>query len=274
LTTERKFINFDHKAIVMNSDLSNKCVLITAGASGIGREIGNAFITEGARVYICDIDEQALNTVASEDPRIKGCVCDVSDPDAVERMIVDAVATLGGLDILVNNAGISGPTARLEQTDPATWTKVLDVNLVGTFNVTRLAIPHLKKSSNGVIINMSSVAGRFGYPMRSAYATSKWGLIGLTKSLSIELGEFGIRVNAILPGAVDGPRFQKVLEGRAQHSGRTIEEEAADALRPMSIKKLVDVKQIAGLAVFLSSDYAATISGQAISIDGDMQSIA
>ena len=134
-------------------------------------------------------------------------MCDVSDSAAVERTITSALAQLGGLDVLVNNAGIGGATAPLEELDPQKWQQVLDINLTGTFNVTRLAIPHLRHSSSGVIINMSSLAGRVGYPNRSAYATSKWGLIGLTKTLSIELGDAGIRVNAILPGAVNGPRY-------------------------------------------------------------------
>jgi NAD(P)-dependent dehydrogenase (short-subunit alcohol dehydrogenase family) len=151
---------------------------------------------------------------------------------------------------------------------------VLDINLTGTFNVTRLAIPHLRRSSSGVIINMSSLAGRVGYPNRSAYATSKWGLIGLTKTLSIELGDDGIRVNAILPGAVNGPRYQAVLEGRAKQSGRSVAEEAAHAMRNVSIKKLVEPEQIAALVMFLASDAASTISGQMFPIDGDTQSSA
>jgi NAD(P)-dependent dehydrogenase (short-subunit alcohol dehydrogenase family) len=186
--------------------------------------------------------------------------------------MTSVVAKLGGLDVLVNNAGIGGATAPLEETDVKAWQQVLDINLTGTFHVTQLAIPHLRRSRSGVIINMSSLAGRLGYPNRSAYATSKWGLIGLTKTLSIELGGAGIRVNAILPGAVNGPRYQAVLEGRAKQSGRTIEEEAAFFMRNVSIKKLVEPEQIAALAMFLASDAASTISGQMFPIDGDTQS--
>src|SRR4051794_3771029 len=137
---------------------------------------------------------------------------------------------------LVNNAGISGPTAPIEEMDPDAWEKVLQVNLTGTFNVTRLSIPHLKHSRAGLIINMSSVAGRFGYPNRSPYSTSKWGLIGFTKTLSIELGKFGIRANAILPSAVEGLRLQRVFEGRAQQSGHSVEEVSKAALSIQSIK--------------------------------------
>src|SRR5262245_24499952 len=144
------------------------------------------------------------------------------------------------------------------------------VNLSGTFNVTRLAIPHLRKSSAGCIINMSSAAGRLGYPQRSAYAASKWGVIGFTKTLSMELGASGIRANAILPGPVAGPRMERVLEGRAAASGRTIEQERASAFTNQSLKVFTEASEVAALAMFLASDGAKTISGQALCIDGDL----
>jgi len=147
---------------------------------------------------------------------------------------------------------------------------VMRVNLGATFNVTRLAIPHLKKSGAGSIINMSSAAGRFGYPQRSAYATSKWGVIGFTRTLSMELGESGIRANAILPGPVAGPRMERVLEARAAASGRSLAEERRSALANHSIKTFTEASEVAALALFLASDAAKTISGQALSIDGDM----
>ncbi len=148
----------------------------------------------------------------------------------------------------------------------------MQIDLNGTFNVSHLVIPYLKKSKAGVIINMSSVAGKFGYENRSPYSTAKWGIIGFTKTLSIELGKYGIRANAILPGAVAGPRIIKVLEGRAKVNGTTLEQEKQNAMRVQSIKQFVDPKDIAALAVFLASDGAKMISGQMLSIDGDMQS--
>jgi NAD(P)-dependent dehydrogenase (short-subunit alcohol dehydrogenase family) len=196
-------------------------VLVTAGASGIGREIARAFAASGASVFVCDIDAKALTAVAAEITGLKTGFCDVSKRADIERMVAECARALGGLDVLVNNAGIAGPTAPVEEMDPDEWDKVMQVDLTGTFNVTRLSIPHLKKSSAGVIINMSSAAGRFGYANRSPYSTAKWGLIGFTKTLSIELGSFGIRANAILPGAVDGPRIQRVFEGRVKVSGNT-----------------------------------------------------
>lgn len=247
-------------------------VLITAGASGIGREIALAFAKAGAKVYVCDIDQAALTKIAGESPSIATGLCDVSDPSSIEAMIPAAIAALGGLDVLVNNAGIAGPTAPIHEFDPAAWQKVLAVNLTGTFTVTRLAVPHLKQSEAGVIINMSSVAGKYGYPNRIAYSTTKWGIIGFTKTLSIELGPDNIRVNAILPGAVAGPRIQRVFEGRAQVSGRTVEEEQASAMAIQSLQRFVDPRDIAAFAVFLASEGGKSISGQALSIDNDMRS--
>jgi NAD(P)-dependent dehydrogenase (short-subunit alcohol dehydrogenase family) len=212
-----------------------------------------------------------LAELAKELPGLTTGLCDVSQREQIERMVAVAAQALGGIDVLINNAGIAGPTAPVAEFDPDAWEKVLQVNLTGTFNVTRLAIPHLIRAGGGAIINMSSAAGRFGYPNRSPYATSKWGLIGFTKTLSIELGEHGIRVNAILPGAVDGPRIQQVFEGRAQVSGRTVEEVKQEAMTNQSIKTLVDPRDIAALAVFLASDAGKAISGQVLPIDNDMQ---
>ncbi|HZS69908.1 MAG TPA: SDR family oxidoreductase [Burkholderiales bacterium] len=246
-------------------------VLVTAGASGIGKEIARAFAASAAKVCVCDIDEAALRAAAKDIPGLITRLCDVSKRRDIERMVPDAVGALGGLDVLVNNAGISGPTAPVEAMDPDAWEKVMQVDLTGTFNVTRLAIPHLKKSSAGVIINMSSVAGRFGYANRSPYCTAKWGLIGFTKTLSIELGAYGIRANAILPGAVAGPRIEKVFEGRAQATHKPLDEVRKEAMAAQSIKRLVEPKDIAALAVFLASDAAKSISGQMLPIDNDMQ---
>ncbi len=245
-------------------------VLITAGASGIGREIARAFKDSGANVAVIDIDAAALEKLREEWPAVIAESCDLGELAQIESVVPPVIEALDGLDVLVNNGGIAGQTAPVEQVTPSEWDRVMRVNLGGTFNVTRLAIPHLKKSCAGCIINMSSAAGRLGYPQRSAYATSKWGIVGFTKTLSMELGEFGIRANAILPGPVAGERMQRVLAARAAASGRTLEEERGSALVNQSLKSFTEPGEIAALALFLASGAAKTISGQALAIDGDM----
>jgi NAD(P)-dependent dehydrogenase (short-subunit alcohol dehydrogenase family) len=202
---------------------------------------------------------------------LKTGVCNIGDRAQIGEMVADAASQLGGIDVLVNNAGIGGPTAAVVDLEPDDWEQVLKVDLTGTFLVTKHAIPHLIRSGNGSIIIMSSAAGRFGYPNRSPYSTAKWGLIGFMKTLAMELGEHNIRANAILPGAVDGDRIQRVFEGRAKATGQSIDEIKAVAMANQSIKRLVDPKDIAALAVFLASDAGKTISGQSLPIDADMQ---
>jgi NAD(P)-dependent dehydrogenase (short-subunit alcohol dehydrogenase family) len=247
-----------------------KRVLITAGAAGIGYAIAQAFHDSGAQVYICDIDAAALQRAAGAMRGLLTQQCTVGDRSQVAAMVVDAAQRLGGLDVLVNCAGIGGPTRSVRDLDPADWDAVVRVNLTGTFDVTHNAIPHLIKSECGVILNLSSAAGRFGYANRSAYSATKWALAGFTKTLSMELAEHGIRVNAIAPGAVSGERAQRVYQGRAQLSGRSVEEEKALGLANQSLKALVDPNDIGALAVFLASDAGKSISGQILPIDGDM----
>src|SRR5512139_627281 len=246
-------------------------VLVTAGASGIGLAIATAFHASGARVYICDIDATALQRAAAALPGLITRRCSIGDRADTIAMVGDATAKLGGIDVLVNNAGIGGPTAPVHELEPSDWDAVLRVNLTGAFDVTRAAVPELIRAGRGVIINMASAAGRFGYANRSAYAASKWALIGLTKTLSMELGQHHIRVNAIAPGAVAGERADRVFQGRARLSGRSVEEEMRLGLASQSIQELVDPADIAALAVYLASDAAKSISGQVLPIDGDLQ---
>ncbi len=246
-------------------------VLVTAGAAGIGREFARAFAANGAKVFVCDIDAKGLETIAKELPGVTAKPCDMASRADIERMVPEAVAGLGGLDVLINNAGIAGLTLPVEQYPPDDWDRVVAVNLTAMFDVSRLAIPHLKQSKAGVIINMASIAGRFGFQNRSPYAATKWAVIGLTKTLAMELGEWGIRANAIAPGAVQGERIVRVFAGRAQISGRSMEDVKAEAMAAQSIKAMIDPRDIAQLAVFLASDAAKSISGQVLPIDNDRQ---
>lgn len=246
-------------------------VLITAGAAGIGREFVRAFAANGAKVFTCDIDEKGLDALSKEIPGLIAKRCDMAKRSEIERMVPEAVQALGGLDVLINNAGIAGLTLPVEQYPPDDWDKVIAVNLTAMFDVTRLLIPHLKRSDYGVIINMASIAGRYGFENRSPYAATKWAVIGFTKTLAMELGEWGIRANAIAPGAVEGDRIVRVFQGRAQISGKSMEEVKAEAMAAQSIKTTIDPKDIAQLAVFLASPAAKSISGQVIPIDNDRQ---
>jgi NAD(P)-dependent dehydrogenase (short-subunit alcohol dehydrogenase family) len=246
-------------------------VIVTAGAAGIGLAIVRAFHGAGARVYACDIDAAALERAAAALPGLLVRRCSIGDRADTIAMVVDATARLGGVDVLVNNAGVGGPTAPAHELDPADWDAVLRVNLTGAFDAIHAVVPEMIRAGRGVIINMASAAGRFGYANRSPYAASKWALIGLTKSLSMELGQHRIRVNAIAPGAVAGERAERVFSGRAQRSGRSVEEEKRLGLANQSIPELVDPADIASLAVYLASDAAKSISGQVLPIDGDMQ---
>ncbi len=244
-------------------------VLVTAGAGGIGLEIARAFVREGSRVHICDVDEKALAAAAKSDPQLTQTVCDVADRGQVARLFGEALKALGGLDCLVNNAGIAGPTGKVEEINPEDWDRCLAIDLTGQFNCARLAIPHLKQSKNASIMNLSSQAGKHGFPLRSAYAAAKWGVIGFTKSIAMELGPLGIRVNALLPGLVAGDRIRRVIEAKAQQAGISYKEQEAALFRNVSIKDYVTPQQLADMVVFAASPRAKTISGQAISVCGD-----
>ncbi|UPG73343.1 SDR family oxidoreductase [Roseomonas gilardii subsp. gilardii] len=251
--------------------MSGLRVLVTAGAAGIGRSIVEAFAEEGARVFTCDVDAAGLATLPEG---IGHQVTDVADRAQVASLFETAIATLGGLDVLVNNAGIAGPTGPVEEIHPEDWDRCIEVCLTSQFNCARLAIPHLRKSGNASIVNLSSAAGKYGFGFRSPYAAAKWGVIGFTKSLAIELGEAGIRVNAILPGLVAGDRQRRVLEAKAQQRGIGFTEMERIAFSYTSIKDYVTPRQLADQILFLCSQRGATISGQAISVDGDTRMLA
>lgn len=253
----------------MDMELKGQKIIVTAGAGGIGLEIARAFVREGAHVVVCDVDRDAIAALAKSDPAIKAHYCDVADRAQVETFMNKAIGELGGLDCLVNNAGIAGPTGRVEAITPEDWERCIAVCLTSQFNCARLAIPHLRKSHNPSIVNLSSAAGKFGFAMRTPYAAAKWGVIGFTKSLAIELGEDKIRVNAVLPGLVAGDRQRRVLEARAQQRGMSFNETEAAAFSFTSIKDYVTPQQIADQIVFVASPRGKTISGQALSVDGD-----
>jgi len=255
--------------ITMSTSATGLRVLVTAGAAGIGRSIAMGFAAAGARVFICDVDSSAVESLRVEAPDIGSCIADVSEPINVAAMFMESTKYLGGLDVLVNNAGIAGPTSKVEDVSIEDWNRTIAIDLSGVFYCTRLAVPHLRAAGGGSVINLSSVAGRLGFPLRSPYSAAKWGVIGFTKSLAIELGPDNIRVNAILPGVVEGDRVRKVVEARAAARGQSFDEAMQQFVAPISLRHMVTAQEIADMALFLATPAGRSISGQAISVCGD-----
>lgn len=247
-------------------------VLITAGASGIGAAMAHAFREAGARVHVCDIDHAALRKLTADTPEITTSTADASVPRDVDTVFDDVQSLLGGLDVLVNNVGIAGPTGPVDQLPRGDWQRTVDVNLNSHFYFASRAVPLLKASPhNPCLIAMSSVAGRLGYPLRTPYASTKWAIVGFMKSLAIELGPHGVRVNAILPGTVQGERMDGVIGARAAAAGVSAQAMREEYLRKISLRRMVTADDISATALFLCSPAARNITGQAISVDGNME---
>jgi NAD(P)-dependent dehydrogenase (short-subunit alcohol dehydrogenase family) len=255
----------------MELRLDGQRVVITAAASGIGRTTLQTFVAAGARVCVCDVDVQGLEELRSALPEVGALVADVSDPAAVDDLFEMAIAELGGLDILVNNAGIAGPTARIEDVAPEEWARTLDVNLTGQYLCARRAVPHIRAAGGGSIVNLSSAAGRFGVALRTPYAASKWAVVGLSKSLAIELGPDQIRVNAICPGAVEGDRIDRVIAAKAQALGIAFASMRAELVEKASMKRMVSAQDVANMILYLCSDAGRLVSGQVIGVDGNVE---
>jgi len=250
----------------MELSVRGQRVLITAGAGGIGRVMTETFVKAHAKVHICDVVQAALEETARSLPGVTASLCDVSDVKQVENLFSDVENYLGGLDVLVNNAGIAGPTGKVEELSIEEWRRCIDIDLNGMFYCTRLAVPMLKASRGGCIINLSSAAGRLGFPFRTPYAAAKWGVVGFTKSLSMEVGTDNIRVNALQPGVVEGERMDRVIEAKAKAVGISVEEQRKISLERVSMRTMVSAHDIANMALYLASDLGKHVTGQAISV--------
>jgi NAD(P)-dependent dehydrogenase (short-subunit alcohol dehydrogenase family) len=257
----------------MNISAAGLRVIVTAGGAGIGRAIADAFVTAGAKVFVCDVDSAALEVMKRESATVGSCVADVSDPMQVDALFEQASAFLDGLDVMVNNAGIAGPTAAVEDIGIDEWNRTIAVDLNGMFYCTRRAVPMLKAAGGGSIINLSSAAGRLGFPLRTPYSAAKWGIVGFTKSLAMELGPFNIRVNAIQPGVVAGERIRSVIRNKARVLKITEQEFEAQLLSRVSLRKMVTAEDIANMALFLATPAGATISGQEMPVCGNVESM-
>jgi NAD(P)-dependent dehydrogenase (short-subunit alcohol dehydrogenase family) len=252
----------------MQISLQGRRVLVTGGGAGIGWKIAQAFLSAGAQVHICDISKENLSAFSSAFPQAGATLTDVADDGAVDRLFEEIGARLGGLDVLVNNAGLSGPIGPVENIQPADWQTVYAANVHGTFYCTRRAIPMMRQAGGGSIVNIASAAGILPYAWRSAYSSSKWAVVGFTKTIAVEVGVDNIRVNALAPGVVAGERRNRNARIRAEQAGKTVEEMEAVRLSRIAMQKAVEPEEIADLAVFLASDHARSITGQAIGIDG------
>ena len=254
--------------------MSTRSVLLTGAASGIGRHIAEAFLRDGARVHICDTSQAHIDEFLAANDRATATLADVSDADQVSKVLADVETHCGGLDVLINNAGIAGPTGAVEDVPVDEWDRCIAIDLSGTFYATRLAVPLLKRRGDGCIINIASTAGLFGCPLRSPYVAAKWAMIGLTKTWAMELGPHGVRVNAICPGSVDGPRLDGVIERDAAERGVTPGEIRDVYERQTSLRTFLDAGDVAAMATYLASDAARRISGQALAVDGNTETLA
>ena len=251
--------------------MTQQRVVVTAGAQGIGLAITGAFVAAGAQVHICDINDEFLAAAEAKFPGVSQSRTDVSNEAEVDAMFAALSARWGGLDVLVNNAGIAGPTAHVEDTDLQAWNDTIAVNLTGPFLCTRRAVPLLKAAGGGSIVNLSSIAGRLGFPLRTPYSASKYGVIGLTETWAMELGPSKIRVNAILPGIVAGDRQERVIAAKAQSYGIAHEAMRQRLLDKVSTRSMVTAQDIANQIIFICSPAGAAISGQSLSVCGNVE---
>ena len=255
----------------MNVNLKNKKYVISAGAEGIGFSIAKQIIKAGGKVYISDINKKKVNEIYKKyKDKIFATNIDCTNPTDIKNYF-KYLKSIKKIDGLINNIGIAGPTKNLQDIRIDEWEKTIKTNLNSHFYFTKFSIPLLKKANRASIINLSSTAGLFGFAQRSPYAASKWAIIGLTKTLAIELGKYKIRVNAICPGSVEGNRMKRVISAKAlltKNNPRKVKKEFESMV---SLQTFVNKENIASMALFLLSDESQNISGQAMTVDGNTE---
>ena len=249
--------------------LEGKKALITAGADGIGYAIAQRFEKAGAKAFVCDINPEAVNKVNDVDNNIKAVVCDLRQTQLISSMVEAGFDYLKEIDIIVNNAGIAGETAGVGEQTLGGWQECLQVNITSHFETMRLVVPRM--NNDGSILSISSVAGRVGFAYRIPYAATKWAVIGMVKSLAIELGPRGIRANALLPGIVEGERQSRVIDAKAKVKKVSFEVMRDEILSGASLNRFVTHEDLAEQAHFLCSPLGKNISGQAVSVCGNIE---
>ena len=257
---------------MVNQSLKNKKIIISAGASGIGWATTKVCLTKGATVFICDIEKKYL-TKAKKHPlnnkKLFVYECDAANEHAVKELFKNISKKTKKLDCLINNVGIAGPTGTIENLKSEDWEKTLKVNVISHFYFTKLAIPMIKRNKGGSIINLSSGAGIMGFPLRSPYAASKWAIIGVTKTLAMELGKFKIRVNAICPGTIKGDRMVRVVRDKSKLLKVSKKQIEKEFISMASMNCWIYEEDIGKMCSFLISNEAERISGQIIGVDGN-----
>ena len=251
--------------------LMNGRVVITGGGSGIGQQIAQNFFNNGYRVAVCDVSKKNLHKLKNSSKDILTFHADVTNKKDMNKFKIKVTEEFNGLDIMISNAGVAGPAGMLEAATLKDWKNCLSVNLDGAFLSCKWAAEIMRVQRSGLILIISSTSGLFGVPYRAPYVTAKWGLIGLTKTLAMELGPFGVRVNAICPGSVDGQRLKAILDMESKASGIHPKEIEKKYTQAVSLRRNVKAQDIADMALFLASDSAKQISGQAIAVDGNTE---
>ncbi len=251
--------------------LNGKRALITGAGRGIGRATAERFLAAGAEVYACCVTQESLDSVLASNPRLNGCLADVSDTDQVAQLYERAEKYLGGLDILINNAGIGDPRKPIEEVTDTEWRRAFAVNIDAMFYCVKRAIPLLKAAGGGAIVNISTASTRTGLPLRTPYIASKWAVEGLSDNLARELGPHKIRCNSILPGIIDNPRGRRLVERIAEERNQTYEEAEKHYFNFVSTRSWVAPEEVADMAMFLAGDAAKNITGQAIGVCGNLE---
>ncbi|HYL59418.1 MAG TPA: SDR family NAD(P)-dependent oxidoreductase [Candidatus Acidoferrales bacterium] len=253
------------------NELADKVAIVTGGGYGIGKQIALLYAKSGAKIVVAarsvDPMKQTCGEIAAAGGRAIHVTTDVSKESDCAKMAAETVKAFGRIDILVNNAGIAGPTKRMTDMSLAEWQETIDIDLTGTWLATRAVLPTMDKQRTGNILNISSGAGRRGYPMRSPYAAAKWAMIGLTQTIAGEWGQRGIRCNCICPGAIEGERIERVIRARAEALKQPYEQVKGMFLSQAAMNRMATEVEVARAALYLASDLSSGVTGQTVNVD-------